>query len=504
MSFSGYNTHANKCGCGMSVQLSLEGIRSAGVLDTPLVFVDIETNGLDHIRGRVIEVAAIRIENGRIIRTFNQLIDPEAELPQFITSLTGIRPEDLRGAMPFRQIATELYDILDGAIFVAHNVRFDYSFLKQEFKRVGKTFLPRQLCTVKLSKALYPEQKSHKLASLIERHGFSFENRHRAYDDAHVLWQFLQHVESSFPYEIIEKVVMQQLKQPALPKSVSSELIKDLPAAPGVYIFEDDNGKPLYIGKSINIKKRVLQHFGNDHDDSKEFKLSQSVKHISTLQTGGELEALLLESRLVKEMMPLYNRQLRRTQKLLLARSFTDENGYLRVSLEEASGISPEDLGNVLAVYDRRSRAKTVLQDMQKTYDLCPALLGLEKSKSACFLYQLHKCRGACGGHETAEAYNRRLLTAFEHQRIREWPYQGAVLVTERFNESMTSSGIIVDQWCVIAEVKQDTDCAPDVKSRGKTFDLDTYKILQQFLATKLNKLTIRPLGGGELTQLGI
>jgi len=488
----------------MSEQLSLEGIRSPGVLDTPLVFVDIETNGLNHVRGRVIEVAAIRVENGRITRTFNQLIDPGTELPAFITSLTGIRPEDLRGAMPFRQIAAELYDILDGAIFVAHNVRFDYSFLKQEFKRTGREFLPRQLCTVKLSKALYPQYKSHKLASLIERHGFSYEKRHRAYDDAHILWQFLQHVEAHFPYEAIEVAVKRQLRQPAIPKDIPQELVRDLPSTYGVYIFEDDQHRPLYVGKSINIKKRVLQHFGHDHDDSKEFKIAQTIKHISTIQTGGELEALLLESRLVKELMPLHNRQLRRTQKLLIARAAPDDNGYLRVSLEEADGINPEDIGNVLAVYDRRSRAKSALDTMQHTYDLCPVLLGLEKSKGTCFSYRLHKCRGACGGHESAELYNQRLLIAFEHQRISAWPYPGPVLIQERFDDTAISSGIIVDQWCVLAEVTQDPDCEPDVTFHARNFDLDAYKILRQFLAVNMHRLIIRPLKAPELTQFGL
>ena len=491
----------------MLMQLSLEGfeeVKLSGALDAPLVFVDIETNGLNHISGRVIEVAAIRVENGRITREFNQLIDPETELPQFITSLTGIRNEDLRGAMPFRQIADELHDILKGAIFVAHNVRFDYSFLKQEFKRVNQNFLPKQLCTVKLSRALYPEQRSHKLESLIKRHGFSYEKRHRAYDDALVLWQFIQHVARSFQPEVIEIAVKKQLKQPAMPKNIKPELVKGLPATPGVYIFEDDQNKPLYIGKSINIKKRVLQHFGHDHDDNKEFKIAQTVRHISTMQTGGELEALLLESRLVKEMMPLYNRQLRRTDKLLLVRATPDDAGYLHVKLEEANDLSTDDLGSMLAVYERRSRAKSSLQDLQKTYDLCPKLLGLEKSSAACFLYQLHKCRGACAGHEPADLYNQRLLTAFEHQRIREWPYQGAVLVQEKWGETMTSSGIIVDQWCVIGEVSQQEYCEPEVQTHTKTFDLDTYKILQNFLATKFHKLIIQPLSQQDMQQLGV
>ena len=270
----------------------------------PLVFVDIETNGLNHIRGRVIEVAAIRVEPAsdgsgpKVTRTFSQLIDPGTELPAFITSLTGITASDLKGAQSFHQVAHELHDIMSGAIFVAHNVRFDYSFLKAEFKRCGLNFLPKQLCTVKLSRALYPDQKSHKLQSLIERHGFSYQSRHRAYDDAHILWQFMQLVHQRFPSKVINSAVKRQIRNPAIPKDIPPELVRDLPEATGVYIFEDENGNPLYIGKSINIRKRVLQHFGHDHDDTKEFKIAQTIKHVSFQITDGELAALLLESRL--------------------------------------------------------------------------------------------------------------------------------------------------------------------------------------------------------------
>jgi DNA polymerase-3 subunit epsilon len=496
----------------MGEQLALDGVRSAGVLDAPLVFVDIETNGLSHIKGRVIEVAAIRVENGRITREFNQLIDPGTPLPEYITTLTGIRTEDLRGATKFRQIAGELYDVMDGAIFVAHNVRFDYSFLKAEFKRAGQDFLPKQLCTVKLSKALYPGERRHSLETLIQRHSFTYAQRHRAYDDAHVLWQFVQHVLSNFPYETVENAVKRQFRQPAMPKGLVPDLVKGLPDTPGVYIFEDDQGRPLYVGKSINIRKRVLQHFGHDHDIAKEFKISQTVKHISTHITAGELEALLLESRLVKEMMPLYNQKLRRTNKLLIVREAADERGYATISLEEANGLEPGNLGGILAVYDRRSRAKSALTGMVKQSELCPKLLGLEKSRGACFLSQLRKCRGACAGKESAEDYNRRLHLAFERQRIREWPYDGPVLVQERFNLDSPlsgrtdgiSSGIIVDKWCVLAEIEQQPHCDPSVTRHSRTFDLDTYKILQQFLGAKVHKLVIQPLSAGQLTQFGL
>lgn len=462
------------------------------VLDQPLVFVDIETNGLNHVRGRVIEVAAIRVENGKVVKKFNSLIDPETELPYYITNLTGITTNDLKGAPTFLQIADELHDVIDGALFVAHNVRFDYSFLKQEFKRLNRTFLPKQLCTVKLSRALYPHERSHKLQSLIDRHGFTYKARHRAYDDAAILWQFIQHVRKHFPPEQVMAAVGQQVKSPAVPRDLQPEIVRDLPEGPGVYIFEDASGRPLYVGKSINIKKRVMSHFGRDHADSREFKIAQSIKHIRTEQTAGELAALLLESRLVKELQPVYNRKLRKLNKLSLVKQQPDDNGYLQVYIDEADQIDPEAAGSILAVYPRRSRAKESLNELAKTFELCPKLLGLEKASGACFMRQLHKCRGACVGEETAEAYNQRLLTAFENQRIKAWPFKGAILLEDNWQGDV-SHGIIVDKWCVVGEIKQEPYCEPVISTGTTAFDLDTYKILQSHLTHKLQQLTIRP-----------
>lgn len=185
------------------------------VFNQPLVFVDIETNGLSALRGRVIEVAAIRVENGQVTKTFNSLVDPQADLPYFITDLTGITADDMVDAPTFDQIIDDLHDVLDNAIFVAHNVNFDYSFIREEYRRLERPFLPKQLCTVRLSRALYPGERSHKLGSLIERHGFTFAARHRAYDDAAVLWQFIQHIRQNFPEDQIEAIVGGHIKQPA-------------------------------------------------------------------------------------------------------------------------------------------------------------------------------------------------------------------------------------------------------------------------------------------------
>jgi DNA polymerase-3 subunit epsilon len=472
------------------------------VLDGPLVFVDIETNGLDHVRGRVIEVAAIRVEGGKAVKSFNSLVDPETELPYFITNLTGITASDLKGAPTFAQVADELNDIINGAVFVAHNVRFDYSFLKQEFKRLNQPFLPKQLCTVKLSRALYPHEKSHKLQSLIDRHGFTYESRHRAYDDAAILWQFLQYVQKHFPPEQVMAAINRQVKSPAIPRDLQPELVRDLPETPGVYIFEDASGRPLYVGKSINIKKRVMSHFGRDHAESREFKIAQSIKHIRTQQTSGELAALLLESRLVKELQPVYNRQLRRINKMLLAKQALSAEGYITVVLEEASQIDPLTASSILAVYPRRGRAKDAMNELVRTFDLCPKLMGLEKANGACFMRQLHKCRGACVGQEPADIYNQRLQTAFENQRIQAWPFKGPIMLEESWQGDSTHA-IIVDNWCVMGELTQEPYCEPVVSWAEQAFDLDTYKILHSQLTRKIKQLTIRPLDKQALMQLG-
>jgi DNA polymerase III subunit epsilon len=468
------------------------------VLDQPLVFVDIETNGLNHIRGRVIEVAAIRVEQGRVVHEYRQLINPGAPLPEFITALTGIHSTDLDDAPLFMGVAEELQRVLSGAIFVAHNVRFDYSFLKQEFKRIGQPFSPELLCTVRLSRALYPQHRGHKLQDLIHRHNLQVEARHRAYDDAHALWQFVQHVRTNFEPGVIEQAITKQFRKPSLPKSLSPETLESLPTGTGVYIMEDAEGRPIYVGKSVHIKKRVASHFMRDHDNVGEFKIAQTVHNIQARETSGELAALLLESQLVKDLQPLHNKQLRKTEKLIIAHRSQNDAGYTTISLEEASQIMADDVPDILAVYTRRSLARNALDEMVKDYGLCPKLLGLEKSKGACFQHQLHRCKGACVGKEPAALYNARLKVAFNKQHIQQWPFSSPVLV----QENASNHGIIVDRWCVVAEITQAEGCDPEIVERPRTFDLDTYKILRSFITTKLETLTIRPISLNQINQL--
>jgi DNA polymerase-3 subunit epsilon len=469
-----------------------EGQRST-ILDEPYVCVDIETDGMNHLRGHIIEVAALRVENGEIVKSFSTLVQPGVSIPYFITNLTGITNSDVETAPVFGDIAEELFEIMQGATFVAHNVRFDYSFLKQEFRRVGIDFEPKQLCTVKLSRKLHPEHTSHKLASLIERHGFTYSARHRAYDDAHVLWQFLTYAQVTFSPEQLHEAISQQIKRPSLPKHLDQEAITQLPTGPGVYFFDDEKGLPLYIGKSVNIRRRVLSHFTRDSEEYREFKIAQSVHNIRYESTNGELEALLLESHLIKTEQPLYNRKLRRTHKLVALRQAFNPDGYVTIASEDLVTVTPDQFDTILALYDKRGTAKSSLLTTIKTFDLCPKLCGIEKAKGACFSYQLGKCRGACVGKETADAYNRRVQIAFEHKRIQSWPYEGPVLVQEVADDQTKLSGFIVEQWSITGKVTQEEYCEPVLTHYDAVFDLDAYKILRAFMTQKPAQISITP-----------
>lgn len=463
------------------------------LLDQPYVCVDVETDGMNYTHGHVIEVAAIRVENGVITKEFTTLINPGVSIPYFITNLTGIKTSDVQNAPTFADIAAELSDILDGATFVAHNVRFDYSFLKQEFRRVGVDFEPKQLCTVKLSRKLYPDQTSHKLSSLIERHGFSYSARHRAYDDAHVLWQFLTQAQQQFDYTVIHDAISHQIKRPSLPKHLDANSINNLPMGHGVYMFDDEKGMPLYIGKSVNIRRRVLSHFTRDSEEYREFKIAQSVHGIRFESTGGELEALLREAHLIKTEQPLYNRRLRRVRTLTALRQRQNEDGYITIINDQLTEVMPDQFATILALYDKRGSAKTSLLTIIKTFSLCPKLSGIEKANGACFSYQLGKCKGACIGKESSEIYNRRVLLAFEHKRIQSWPYPGPVVVREMTDDDSRMSGFIVDQWSIIGTITQEEDFEPTITRYDGLFDYDAYKILRSFMTQRSSNISITP-----------
>jgi len=281
------------------------------MLPSRYVVVDTETTGISASFDRIIEIGALVIENGKIVREYETFLNPGGPISPFITALTGIHDKDLEDAPTFYELADEIHALFGDAVMVAHNARFDYGFLKQEFRRINKSFSPKQLCTVRLSRALLPDLPRHNLDTLIEHFQIQVDARHRAMGDARAVFEFLQKAEQIFSPAALESAVKQVLKKPTLPQGLTQKDIDVLPDGAGVYIFYDKDGTCLYVGKSITIRERVLSHFAQDVYSATEMQIAQNVASIETIETAGELGALLKEASLVKSMAPLYNQLLR-------------------------------------------------------------------------------------------------------------------------------------------------------------------------------------------------
>jgi len=439
----------------------------------PVVFVDIETTGGSYRNSRVLEVAAIRYENGKIVDEFSTLINPETYIPSMITSLTGIAEGDVVGAPVFADIAERFAAIMEGAVFVAHNVRFDYSFIKNEFAMIGMTFSPRLLCTVRLSRYLYKQEQGHSLAKLIARYDIPFASRHRALDDAKAILYFSEMAFKEHGDELFAAAVQHQLKSQSLPPNLDQEELQRIENGPGVYIFQDETHQPIYVGKSINLKKRVMSHFQDGA--SKEVRMSQSVHHIETIPTGSELAALILESKLVKELKPLFNRRLRRvTSYAMVIKDLQGE--YATIAIKQGNVDTETDLNSIYGMYPSRMKAKSRLQEITGIFSLCPKLMGLEKATGECFSHRLGKCKGACVGEESPETYNRRFELALEHTRLESWPFDTPITVP--VNEK--GEQVIIKNWMVQGYIDGEGDPVYDVDE--PYFDMDEYKIIRRFI----------------------
>ncbi len=449
-------------------------------------FVDIETTGGSPLRNRIIEIGIIRVENSQVVATYKTLINPEGHVDPFITKLTGITTLELEQAPTFATVKNDILELLVDSIFVAHNVRFDYSFLRQEFKREDIIFSLKQLCTVKLARNLFPGFTSYNLDSIISRHNIPCESRHRAFDDAQVLWEFMKIVNEELGENRVSKAIHEGLKRPALPIQMSEEVLDSLPENPGVYIFKNKDNAVLYVGKSINIRDRVLSHFANDYASSTDMMLSKEATSVEHIQTSGELGALLLESTLIKKMQPIYNRMLRYARKLTILERLPSENSYLGVKTREVLSLELADTENTLGIFKSRKEVSDYLYKIASEHGLCPKLLGIQKGKNACFSYHLGKCKGGCVNKELPIFYNVRFEEAFYKKKIRPWKFDGPIIIKDG------AEGYVVDKWCVLGKIDE-VNTVSDL-SFEYLFDLDSYKILQRFLSSPVNSKNISSL----------
>lgn len=444
-----------------------------------LTFVDLETTGGSVTFDRIIEIGILQVKDNKLEKTFETFLNPDRPIPPEITTLTGISSTDLEKAPSFFDIKDELMSYFEDTVFVAHNARFDYGFLKQEYLRFGDRFSPKQLCTVKLSRLLYPEHRHHNLDSIIERFQFEIKNRHRAFSDAKILWDFYQKIQTVFPSEKLIQTISHVLRKPNIPPKLKNFQHSDLPETPGVYIFYGENGQPLYVGKSKNIRDRVLSHFTLSTGDTSEMKIYNTIESMEFIKTAGELGALLKESETIKKLMPLYNRRLRYREKMVIAVK-KEVDGVFTIDIEETDNPDINNLENIMAVFKNKRQAKETLTNLAKDHNLCDKFLGLQKTKGACFNHQLGRCLGVCAGKEIPMKYNLRFIEAFLKTKIKSWPYDGPVTIKEISPEDGKEELFLIHNWCIVQKQENDNNSLEDL-----VFDYDVYKILRRFVLDK-------------------
>lgn len=374
--------------------------------------VDIETTGGKPIRDKITEIAIVLHDGEQIIDKFESLLNPETYIPYGITQLTGITQEMVQGAPRFYEIAKEIVKLTEGAIFVAHNVRFDYGFIREEFQRLGFSYSRKQLCTVRLSRQTFPGLHSYSLENLIRHFNIPTDARHRAMADALATTDLFERIlRQQDSAAKITHLVNLGIKESRLPQSFDIEKVHALPEACGVYYFHDNKGNILYVGKSINIRKRVAEHFA-DHTEKAKI-LQQHVHDITFEITGSELVAMLLESHEIKRLLPPVNKAQRVRKFPYAIHTWTDEQGYIHFDTTHVNNKTLKEL-NIISQYPKLGNAKNHLTAITEKLELCPRLTHLQAGKGACFHYHLKQCHGACCGKEEVESYNERAYQALE------------------------------------------------------------------------------------------
>ena len=440
---------------------------------TKYVFVDLETTGGSAQHDRITEIAIIRVEGERVTR-YQSLLNPQQHISLFIESITGISNAMVADAPEFADVADEVWAWLQDCVFVAHNVRFDYGFLKQAFERVGKDFQPEQLCTVKLSRRLYPEHKHHGLDQLIQRHGLRMSQRHRAMADADAIYQFWQIVQQEFAADVLQAACLKVMNKPSLPVYLNPPSTDTLYNGYGVYLIYGDNDLPLYIGKSKTVKTRLLAHFRSDVVSGKEMALAQQARRLEIIECAGEVDALITEAQLIKQKQPSLNRRLRRKQALFSWRLGLNEQGFAVLELVDALAITLDGTAQYFGLWHSRSEAKKQLKAWVESSTLCGQILGVETSTAGqpCFRQQIKQCAGACVGAVSIEAHHAELLRVLRPQALATWPMAGVAVMVEG------NKWHVLDDWRYLGTVT-DVDAVAKVLAQPRpAFDKDIYQIL--------------------------
>jgi DNA polymerase-3 subunit epsilon len=371
--------------------------------------VDIETTGSYAAANGITELAIHIFDGKNVTRKFETLINPGQPIPSYIQSFTGITNEMVAHAPSFDEVAGKVFSLLNNSIFVAHNVNFDYSFLKSHLLRAGYHLTTKKLCTVRLSRKIFPGFPSYSLGNLCHSLNITLNNRHRAGGDATATVEVFKKLLANDREDFIAKSLHRNSKEQILPPNLPKKYIDQLPESPGVYYFHNAKGKIIYIGKAVNLRQRVTTHFSNNSGSRQKQNFLRHIHSISFRSCATELMAQVLESAEIKRHWPALNLSQKKQDVVWGLYIYEDQNGYLRMAIDKARKNLPS-----LYTFPHLTAGHALLRKLIQSYSLCPKLCFLHQGTDACSDSENTTCRGACRKLEKPGSYNKRVKKAIE------------------------------------------------------------------------------------------
>ncbi|MGS2740604.1 exonuclease domain-containing protein [Sinomicrobium sp. M5D2P17] len=369
--------------------------------------VDVETTGLGGDANRITEIAIAIHDGNTLVEEFHSLVNPEVPISPYVTGLTGIDNDMVMDAPVFADIADTIAQLTEEKIFVAHNVGFDYNVIRKEFQRNGREFRRKKLCTVRLSRQLFPGLKSYSLGKLCSHLNIPIQDRHRAKGDTDATVILFEKLLQNDTQGIFTKQLNPRSGEITLPPLLPKKVFDKLPETPGIYYFIDERDTIIYVGKAINVKKRVLGHFYDK--TAKEIALARETAHIDCEETGSELLALIRESTQIKQHFPKFNTAQKKPVRGYGIITYTDRRGVLHFGYNQLKLVT-----GPLKVFYTVTECLSFLEQVCEKYDLCPKFTQLQANVPHCSHYKLKNCRGVCRGEENPETYNERAEQAIQ------------------------------------------------------------------------------------------
>jgi len=369
--------------------------------------VDIETTGGYAANNGITEVAIVLHDGNREIKRYETLINPGITIPRYVQALTGITDEMVADAPRFEEVAPTIFEWLQNNTFVAHNVNFDYSFLNHQLKACSLDLDCKKLCTIRLSRKVFPGAPSYGLGNICNHLGIDIPNRHRAGGDADATVLLFERILQAGGLTHIQTMLKGNSHEQYLPVNLPAEQVQALPMLPGVYYFHDGKGKVIYVGKAKNLRYRVRSHFSNNKPGRQKQEFLRQIHSISHEVTGTELMAFLLECIEIRRLWPAYNRSLKRFEQIYGLYCFEDRSGYLRLALEKKRRqLQPVYTFSLLV------EGQTLLWKLMREWRLCPRLCYVQRGEGPCEGMVQQFCDGACEHKESPELYNKRVEEA--------------------------------------------------------------------------------------------